>query len=87
MATRRLERYRTHVVYKRGDVAVPGASTIAGIHKPVDPLMGWAAKLAREGKDWRKERDNSADAGTIAHFLAECWLNRDTTDLSEFGQE
>lgn len=88
MATRRLERFKPHVIYRKenGEV-VPGSSTIAGIHKPVNPLMSWAARLAREGKDWRKERDASADHGAIAHFLIECTLSNDTPDLCEFTKE
>lgn len=32
-----------------------------------DGLMDWAARLAREGVDWRDERDAGADRGTRAH--------------------
>lgn len=82
---RRLERHKKHQSYILEDGSKAfGASTIAGVNKPIDPLMGWAAKLAREGKDWRKERNTSADIGTIAHFMVECHLCGDDWDLSEF---
>lgn len=34
-----------------------------------DGLLGWAAKLAREGKDWREERDKAAELGTFVHEM------------------
>jgi hypothetical protein len=40
-------------------------------HDGVDALMGWAAKLQREGKNWKEERDRAADFGTAMHELTE----------------
>jgi RecB family exonuclease len=34
-------------------------------------LLGWAAKLAREGKDFKAERTRSADVGTAIHDCLE----------------
>ena len=61
-----------------------GASTISGINKPVGPLMGWAWKLGKLGKDYRKETQAAADYGNIAHFMIDCHLTGDEPDLSEF---
>ena len=40
-------------------------------HDGVDALMGWAAKLQRNGKDWKEERDRAADFGSAIHELTE----------------
>ncbi len=85
---RRLERNKPHTKYILSDgTETVGASTIAGINKPVDPLRGWAARLAREGKDWRKERDMTADVGHLAHFMIECHLAGEEMDLSEYSDD
>lgn len=85
---KRLSRHRPHPKYYTSDgKQVVGASTIAGVHKPVDFLMGWSAKLAREGKDWKKERNKTADYGRVAHFMIECHLSGYEPDLSEFTEE
>ena len=34
-----------------------------------DRLMDWAAKLAKEGKNWRKELKYAGDIGTLVHKL------------------
>jgi hypothetical protein len=49
--------------------------------------MGWAAKLAREGKDWKHELQGAADTGSIAHFRVECFLRSEEPDLIEFTEE
>lgn len=85
--SRRLERRKKHHSYYKSSKRVVGASTVAGINKPIEPLMGWAARLAREGKDWKKERDATADSGDIAHFLVDCYIGGDEPDLSEFSAE
>jgi hypothetical protein len=88
MAIRRLERHKPHVIYKLADgTPAVGASTIAGINKPVGPLMGWAWKLGKLGRDYRKETQAAADYGSIAHFMIDCHLTGDEPDLSEFTAE
>lgn len=85
---RRLERHKRHRSYHlRDGTKVFSASTIAGVHKPLDPLLGWVAKLTREGKSWKDERDAAGDIGTIAHFMIECYLLKTEWDLSEFFKE
>lgn len=47
---------------------LPSATTILGIlDKPA--LLDWAARLAREGLNWREVRDEAGDRGTNAHAL------------------
>lgn len=85
---KRLERHRTHVKYITSEgQSVVGASTIAGINKPISPLMWWAWKLGKEGKDFKKEMNQAADYGTIAHFMIECHITGDDPDLSEFSED
>lgn len=54
---------------------VPSVTTILHSWVPGGPnqLMGWAAKMTREGKDFNAERDKAADAGTLAHGAMESW--------------
>lgn len=50
---------------------VAGATTVAkNDGKPnVDGLVQWACNLAKDGKDWREERDASAEVGNAAHAV------------------
>lgn len=52
---------------------IPGCTTVLGALSgaPVDALLGWAAKLARDGLDWKSERQRSADVGTFIHDTLE----------------
>lgn len=48
---------------------LPSVTTLTGIlDKPA--LLDWAARLAREGQDWREVRDSAGDRGTNAHDVA-----------------
>lgn len=46
---------------------VPGTTTITGLCKNADALAAWANKEGLEGRNFRKTRDDAADAGKIAH--------------------
>lgn len=54
---------------------VPSVTTILGRFKEAGGLMHWAWKLGTEGQDYRKVRDEAADAGTMAHEAVEAWLH------------
>lgn len=54
---------------------VPSVTTVLGRWKEAGPLMHWAAEQAKAGKDYRQVRDSAADAGTVAHRLAELHLH------------
>lgn len=64
----------THVYLLKDGTRVPGVTTILGRFKDAGPLMYWAWKVGTEGKDFRKERDNAATAGTLAHAAVEAWV-------------
>lgn len=72
---------KNRYILKNG-MEVFGASTIAGVDKPTHFLMGWVAKMVKEGKDYRSETKDATLGGTIAHFLIECYLKKDCPDLS-----
>jgi hypothetical protein len=52
---------------------LPGCTTILSALSggSNDPLLSWAVKLAKEGLDWRKERERSAQLGTFIHDVLE----------------
>ena len=54
-------------IYRLKDgTIVPGVTTIISqLDKP--QLIDWAWRLGQEGKDWREERDNAGDIGTLVH--------------------
>ena len=47
-------------------------------------LMHWAWKLGMDGIDYRKEAEESADAGTIAHEMIECEIKGKEFDASKY---
>lgn len=62
---------------------VPGTTTIANmLDKP--QLVNWAWKLGQQGLDWREERDNAGDVGTIVHGMIMNFLKNDDFDLSDY---
>ena len=84
---RRLERHKKHQEYFVEGRKVFGASTVAQVHKPVNRLIAWAVALCKRGIDWKKQRNEFADLGTLVHFMAECHIAGDEWDLCEFTQE
>lgn len=50
---------------------VPGVTTIVGRFKDAGGLIHWAWAQGMEGIDYRKTRDDAADAGGIAHDMIE----------------
>jgi hypothetical protein len=86
MALIKFNKTGAHQVYKQSDGSrVPGASTISKIGDDGGALMNWAWQCGMDNKDFRKVRDQAADIGNLAHFMAECFLNGDEADLSEFS--
>jgi hypothetical protein len=67
--------------YKSGDKILPGVTTILknlGWNK--DILMAWAAKMSREGKNYREVSTEAAGTGTLAHAMAESYFAGDDLD-------
>jgi hypothetical protein len=72
--------------YRINGEKVPSATTILGVlNKPA--LLDWAARLAREGRDWRDVRDEAAERGTDSHTLACGLLAGDRVGLQDLKDE
>jgi hypothetical protein len=87
MEKRKLERNAPHQKYiTASGEEVPGGSTICKLGDDPGALIHWAWALGKEGKDYRTERDQAANIGTIAHFMCEAFLNGFVCDLSDYDQ-
>jgi len=55
------------------DTRVPSVTQVLSVASVMstDALCGWAARLAKEGKDWREERNRAGYIGTLAHDAIE----------------
>jgi hypothetical protein len=66
---------------------VPSVTTIISRFKESGGLIHWAWKLGTEGKDYRKERDDAANAGTLAHAMVEEWFKGESPERVLDGVE
>ncbi len=76
-----------HQKYKLLDgTSVPSVTTVLSIlAKPA--LIHWAWELGTKGLDYRKVRDETANIGTLAHYLILCELRGGKPDTSEYSKE
>ena len=82
----KLVKKRAHQIYKTKDgKRVPGSSTIAKIGDSAEGLIYWAWDLGMQKIDFRKVKDEAADAGTVGHFMIECFLKGNEPDVSDFS--
>lgn len=77
---------RQHTVYKNSEgKRVPGVTTILGVmDKPA--LVSWANKLGLEGIESSKYVDALARIGTLAHYIIECYLNKELVDYGDYTE-
>lgn len=63
--------------YTLDGVRVPSVTQVLGVcaFTPTDALCSWAAKLAREGKNWKDVRNRAGFVGTAAHSAIEGYPN------------
>lgn len=74
-----------HQEYFNSHSQVPGVTTINGIMgMNKKALMGWAARMGREGKDYKKVVTKACNIGSCGHFMIECDLKGDIPDLGNF---
>ena len=61
---------------------LPGTTTVIGgnLGWNKGPLMYWAWSQGKEGKNYRDTSQAAADAGTLAHYLAECDITGQVPD-------
>jgi len=72
--------------YLKDGTLVPGVTTVLGkLSKP--QLIHWAWTLGMEGVDYRTIRDAAADVGTVAHFMAECWINKRNPEFINYDPD
>ena len=63
-------------VYKLADgTRVPSVTTITGRFKESGALIHWAWNLGMQQIDYKKARDDAADAGHIAHELIDAHIH------------
>lgn len=79
---------KAHTQYKTSDGrVVPSVTTIIndslGWNK--QQLIAWARKLALAGTDPNKVKEESADIGTLAHYLIQCHLQGIKPDTSQYS--
>jgi len=82
-----MSKTKAHTRYKNKDgKVVPGVTTILGnLGWNTRTLMAWSRREALEGNDPDKIRDNSADIGTLAHYLCECDAIGAVPDTDEYS--
>jgi hypothetical protein len=80
-----MNKAKAHQRYRdKSEKIVPGVTTIPGIlNKPA--LVKWANNLGLQGIDSSKYVDETAQIGTLAHYLIECWLKSIDPDLSDYS--
>ena len=76
-----------HTIYKtKSGEVVPSVTTVIsknlGWNK--DHLIGWAKKLAKQGKDSKEVVQEAADIGTLTHKLIETKIKNEDIDLSQY---
>jgi hypothetical protein len=78
-----------HPVYKNAaGVKLPSVTTIISKFKEAGGLIHWSWQLGMEGKDYRKVRDDAANAGTLAHSMVEADIRGlGPPDLSGFDND
>jgi len=81
----KLDKTKVHQKYLLADGReVVGVTTALGVmNKPA--LLAWAWKLGTQNIDYRKVKGMAADAGTVAHFMCECFLKKQEPDLSDYS--
>jgi len=63
-------------VYERWGETVPSVSKILTLFgQETDGLCHWAARLAKDGKDWKAERTLAANVGSFCHEYYEDCIN------------
>jgi len=82
-----MSKTKAHIRYKNSKCNIlPGVTTIIGIlAKPA--LIHWSWKLGIQGIDYRKFRDEKADAGTLGHLFIMNHLRKRKTDTSEYSKK
>ena len=89
MSTTTFTRAKAHTRYTLADgTVVPSATTVIGVlGLNKQALIAWAARLASQGIDPMRYRDEAADAGSCAHEMVRAYWRGEEPDLSPYSQE
>jgi hypothetical protein len=81
----KLEKNRIHQKYflSDGRECIGVTTALNVMAKPA--LIHWSWELGKKGLDYRKVKEMAADAGTVAHFMCECFLKKQEPDLSDYS--
>ena len=75
---------KIHTVYKdkKGNRLPSVTSILNVLSKPA--LIHWAWQMGCDGKDYRKERDEKGEIGSLAHYLIMCFFKMVEPDLKDY---
>lgn len=59
----------------RDGSTVPSVTTVLSRYRESGALMHWAWSQGKAGVDYKQTRGKAADAGTLAHAMAEAWFH------------
>lgn len=81
-----MNKAKAHTRYRNKDnLIVPGVTTVLNIlNKPA--LVKWANNLGLQGIDSSKYVSETAQIGTLAHYIIECHIKQVEPDLSDYSQ-
>lgn len=77
---------KAHTIYKLQDGSIiPGVTTVLGIlAKP--QLIKWANNLGLQGIDSSKYTDAAARIGTLAHYMVQCHITKESTNFDDYSK-
>ena len=89
MSATSFTRAKAHTRYTLADgTVVPSATTVIGVlGLNKQALISWAARLASQGIDPLRYRDEAADAGSCAHEMVRAYWRGEEPDLSPYSEE
>lgn len=79
------ERAHQRYVLSDGEEVI-GASSIAKVDDDPGRLIGWAWGQGRKGLDCHKTRDQAAEAGSVGHFMIQCFFLGKQPDFKKVAQ-
>jgi hypothetical protein len=76
------------ILYRAKDgKRLPSVTTVNKIGQDPGGLIHWAWDLGTQGIDYKKARDDAAEAGTVGHALVEAALHNKILDVGQFSPE
>lgn len=77
-----------HTVYKIGSERIPSVTgVLANLGWKYPALLGWQAKMLRQGIDPDASKIAAGTVGTLVHLMIEAFLQKTIVDLSFFSED